>query len=122
MLSLPAGLLVLLVARTRPHRAWSWRSAVNFAAYFPLLFFSAYRLPGGIAATINSVQPLLVAVWLAALLGIRPTGRSLAAGLLGVLGVALLVLRPQARLDALGLSTMLVATAAMALAVVLAKR
>ncbi|WP_307717594.1 EamA family transporter [Streptomyces sp. V4I23] len=124
--ALPAGVLVVLIARSWLHGAWWWRSALlgmlNFTAYFPLLFFSAYRLPGGVAATVNSLQPLLVAGWSAALLDIHPSARRLAAGLLGVVGVALLVLTSQARLDALGLSAMLVATVAMALAVVLAKR
>jgi hypothetical protein len=27
---------------------------VNFAAFFPLLFYAAYRLPGGVAATLGT--------------------------------------------------------------------
>ena len=36
---------------------------------FPLLFIAAYRLPGGVAAVINSLSPLLVVVISVPLLG-----------------------------------------------------
>src|SRR5579884_3285595 len=50
--ALPAGLLVLAVVRQLPPSPlWWWRFFVlgmlNFAGFFPLLFFAAYRLPGG---------------------------------------------------------------------------
>src|SRR4051794_21503917 len=62
--ALPAGLLLLLITRTLPRGDWWWRSAVlgtlNVGALFALLFVAAYRLPGGVAATLSAVQPLLV--------------------------------------------------------------
>src|SRR5918998_3633263 len=47
--ALPAGLLVLLVVRRMPPAPiWWWRflalGIVNFTAFFPLLFYAAYRL------------------------------------------------------------------------------
>lgn len=63
--ALPAGLLLLALTRHRPHGAWWWRAAVlgalNIGAFFPLLFFAAYHLPGGAAAVLGATQPLLVA-------------------------------------------------------------
>lgn len=124
--ALPAGLLLLAVTRTLPRGVWWWRSALlgmlNFGAFFPLLFFGAYRLPGGVAATVIAIQPLLVTVLASALLGIRPTLRSVVAGVVGAVGVALMVLRSQARLDPAGLIAMVLAISLMALAVVVTKR
>lgn len=125
MRALPAGLILLAVTRTLPNGAWWWKSAVlgllNFGAFFPLLFFAAYRLPGGVAATIGSVQPLLVAGFSLLVLRSRPGAKVLVSALVGTGGVALLTLTAQARLDPLGLAAMLVATSFMGLAIVLTK-
>lgn len=125
--ALPAGLLVLLVVRRLPPSPiWWWRflvlGTVNFAAFFPLLFFAAYRLPGGVAATLGTVQPLMVAglAWL--VLGTRTPARQLLAALVGVAGVAMMTLTAQARLDALALLAMLTGVGLMALGIVLGKR
>ena len=51
--ALPAGLVLLAVARKLPSGVWWWKAAalgaLNIGAFFPLLFLSAYRLPGGAA-------------------------------------------------------------------------
>ena len=124
--ALPAGLLLFAVTRRLPRGAWWGKSAVlgllNFGAFFPLLFFGAYRLPGGVASTISALSPLLVAAFGIGVLRVRPAPGTLLAGFLGLAGVALLVLRSDAALDAAGVAAMLLATALMALAVVLAKR
>ncbi|MDT0305652.1 EamA family transporter [Streptomyces sp. DSM 44917] len=124
--ALPAGLLLVAFTRRMPRGAWWWKTAVlgllNFGILFPLVFYGAYRLPGGVASTISAVAPLLVAAFGIGLLKVRPTARTLYAGLIGVGGVALLVLRGNAAVDAAGLLAMVGATAAMALAVVLGKR
>ncbi|MDI1466068.1 EamA family transporter [Catellatospora sp. KI3] len=128
--ALPAGLLLLAAVRTLPRGSWWWRAAalgtLNIGAFFPLLFLAAYRLPGGVAAVLGSVQPLLVIGLSAALLGQSARPRAVAAGLLGVAGVAgvaLVVLRPQsAGFDVLGLVAGLVGAGSMAAGTVLAKR
>ncbi|WP_219512510.1 EamA family transporter [Nonomuraea ceibae] len=124
--ALPAGLVLLAVARRLPTGSWWWKSAVlgmlNFGAFFPLLFFGAYRLPGGVAATIGSVQPLVVALLSILVLSARPARAVLYAALAGTGGVALLTLTSEARLDPLGVLAMLAATSLMGLAIVLAKK
>ncbi len=124
--ALPAGVLLVLLTRRLPHGDWWWRAlvlgALNIGAFFALLFVAAYRLPGGVAATVGAVQPLLVAVLASGLLGERLTARSLIAGVAGVAGVSLLVLRAGARLDALGVAAALGGAAVMAAGVVLSKR
>jgi probable blue pigment (indigoidine) exporter len=125
--ALPAGLLVLLfVRRLPPSPIWWWRflalGVVNFAAFFPLLFYAAYRLPGGVAATLGTVQPLMVAglAWL--VLRTRTPVPQLLAALAGVGGVALMTLTAQAQLDAVAVLAMLAGVGLMALGIVLAKR
>ncbi|WP_327288152.1 EamA family transporter [Streptomyces sp. NBC_01198] len=124
--ALPAGLLLVAGTRRLPHGVWWWRSLVlgtlNIGAFFALLFIAAYRLPGGVAATIGALQPLLVAVFSAGLLGDRLTLRTVLTGLTGVFGVSLLVLQSGARLDALGVLAALGSAVVMATGVVLSKR
>jgi probable blue pigment (indigoidine) exporter len=124
--ALPAGLLLVAVGRQLPRGDWWWRAAVlgalNIGAFFALLFVAADRLPGGVAATLGAVQPLVVVGLSAALLSERVTVRSILAGVVGVLGVALLVLRGSAGLDTVGVLAGLAGAVSMALGVVLSKR
>ncbi|OIV38104.1 ABC transporter permease [Mangrovactinospora gilvigrisea] len=124
--ALPAGLIALALARRLPQGVWWWRSLVlgtlNIGAFFVLLFVAAYRLPGGLAATLGAAQPLLAALFAMPVLGDRPTRRRLGWAVAGVAGVALVVLRAQASPDPLGIAAGLAGTASMALGTVLAKR
>lgn len=124
--ALPAGLLLLALTRRLPQGSWWWRSlvlgALNIGLFLALLFVAAYRLPGGIAATITASQPLLVGVLAAAVLGERLRLRSIAAAVAGVAGVSLLVLRADAQLDALGVAAAAGSALVMATGIVLSKR
>ncbi len=84
---------------------WWWKAAVlgllNIGG-MPLLFLAAERLPGGVAATLDAAQPLLVTGLAVAVLRDRPTAWRLTWAVLGVIGVGLAALGPQARLDAVG--------------------
>ena len=124
--ALPAGLLLVLVARRLPRGSWWWRSVVlglfNIGLFFSLLFVGAYRLPGGVAAVVGAVQPLIVAGLAAGLVGERLRLRTVLTGIAGVAGVALLVLGAQARLDPLGVAAALGGASSMAVGVVLTKR
>lgn len=124
--ALPAGLLLLALSPERPRGVWWWRSAVlgtlNIGGFFALLFVAAYRLPGGVAALVGAVQPLVVATLAPRLTGERPQRTVLVAGALGLIGVALLVLRPDASLDPLGLLAAFGGALSMALGILLTKR
>ena len=124
--ALPAGLLLLVVTRSLPRGIWLARSfllgALNFSVFWWLLFVAAYRLPGGVAATVGAVQPLVV-LYLSKLLldqGIRPA--AVIAGIGGLLGVGLLVLTPGAALDWVGLLAALGGAISMAFGTVLTRR
>ncbi|MDQ0015099.1 putative blue pigment (indigoidine) exporter [Variovorax boronicumulans] len=124
--ALPAGLLLLLIVRQLPKRAWWGRilvlGALNFSILWAMLFVAAYRLPGGVAATITSVQPLFVVFLASLFLGSPIRALSIAAAVVGIGGVALLVLTPNAALDALGIAAALAAAVSMAVGTVLARR
>ncbi len=124
--ALPAGLAVLAITRTLPTGSWWWRSLVlgvlNFGAFFSFLFTAAYRLPGGVAATIGAVQPLIVMALAARLLGERAGPARYTAALVGIGGVALLVLDGGARLDAVGIAAALIGAMSMAIGNVLVQR
>ena len=126
MRALPAGLSLLAVCRRLPSGAWWWKSWVlgmlNIGAFFALLFIAAYRLPGGVAAIVGGIQPLIVALLASRLLLERLTARVVVAGLTGVLGVGLITLQAQARLDAIGVLAALGGTLSMAAGIVLSKK
>lgn len=124
--ALPAGLVLLLLTRRLPAGGWWWRSAVlgtlNIGAFFALLFISAYRLPGGVAAVLGAAGPLIVAGLSVVLLAQRLSARTLLAGVMAAGGVALTVLTAQARLDPIGVLAGVAGAASMALGLVLTKR
>jgi probable blue pigment (indigoidine) exporter len=124
--ALPAGLLLIALTRRLPRGVWWWRSAVlgtlNIGLFFAMLFVSAYRLPGGMAAVLGAAQPLVVAGLTVLLLTERVALRTVLAALAGAAGVALAVLTAAARLDPLGLLAGLTGTSSMALGLVLTKR
>ena len=64
-----------------------WRTAVlalfNFGLFFPLLVVAVYRLPGGVAAAVGGLQPLLVAGFTWLLAGGRPRAVDVAVGVRG---------------------------------------
>ncbi|MER5864541.1 EamA family transporter [Kitasatospora sp. NPDC002040] len=124
--ALPAGLLLLAFARRLPKGGWWWRvlllGSLNITLFLALLFVAAYRLPGGVAGVLGAIQPLVAAGLVVPLLGERPGGRVVLAGVAGVFGVALVVLRATAQLDTVGVLAGLAGAGVMALGTVLTKR
>ncbi|MDP5226281.1 MULTISPECIES: EamA family transporter [Arthrobacter] len=124
--SLPAGLIALLLGRAWPRGVWWFRAILlgllNIGFFLPLLFISAARLPGGVAATLFAVQPLMVVFLAVAVLREKLVFQRLAWAVIGAVGVALVVLGRSAGLDAVGVLAALVGTGSMALGVVLTKK
>lgn len=124
--ALPAGLLLLLVVRRLPSGPWIYRIAIlgalNFSLFWTMLFVAAYRLPGGVAATVGAIQPLLVIVMARIWLGHALVPLAISSSLLGVLGVAMLVLAPEAELDITGVFAALIGAGSMAAGTVLSRR
>src|SRR5690606_18278755 len=124
--ALPAGILLLVATRQLPQGIWWGRvaalGALNFSIFWWMLFVSAYRLPGGVAATVGAIQPLLVILLARLLLGSPVRPLSILAAIAGMGGVALLVLTPRAALDPVGIAAGLAGAASMAAGTVLSRR
>lgn len=124
--ALPAGLLLLLIVRQLPTGIWWLRvfilGALNFSIFWSMLFIAAYRLPGGVAATVGAVQPLIIVFIAAALLGSTIRFYSVLAAVVGLAGVALLVLAPDATLDSIGVAAGVAGAVSMAFGTVLTRK
>lgn len=125
MRGLPIGLILLLCYRTFPKGIWLFRSillgSLNIGIFFLFLFIAAYRLPGGIASIIGSVQPVFIILLSWLILKEKPTTKSyLAIGMIMV-GVFLLFFKQQAAIDPIGVLAALTGSALMSLGVVLTK-
>ncbi len=124
--ALPAGVLLLLFVRNLPNGIWWPRSlilgALNFSFFSAMLFVSAYRLPGGVAATVGAVQPLIVIGLSRLFLATPVRPLAIAAGFLGIVGVALLVLAPGAAMDGIGVAAGLAGAVSMAFGTVLTRK
>lgn len=125
----PAGLVLLIAgtiaSRWRPRGSEWWQTALlsvfNFGIFFPLLIAAVYRLPGGVAAAVGGLQPLMVVAVTRVLTGRRPRRAEVIVGLVAALGVGLVVLRPNAGLDPVGLLAAFGANVSFAIGVVSTK-
>ncbi|SMF03362.1 probable blue pigment (indigoidine) exporter [Alteromonadaceae bacterium Bs31] len=123
--ALPVGLLLLLVVRQLPSGVWWLKvlllGALNFSIFWWMLFVSAYRLPGGVAATVGAIQPLIVIIFARILLNssIRPLAA--VAAVISIAGIAAVIITPQASLDPIGLAAGFAGAASMALGTVLSR-
>ncbi|MEQ9865619.1 EamA family transporter [Pectobacterium aroidearum] len=123
---LPAGLLLLLFTRRFPARQDWWRivvlSALNIGVFQALLFVAAYRLPGGLAAVLGAIQPLLVMVLVWAVDHRAPRLATLWSAIIGVGGMAILLLSPQTTFEPIGIAAALLGAVCMATGVWLTRR
>jgi probable blue pigment (indigoidine) exporter len=124
--ALPAGVLLSLFGGCLPPPQWVRRvlclGMLNIGLFFALLFVAAFRLPGGVAAVIGALQPLLVVLLWAVAFREYPAPSYLLTAVAGAVGVSFLVLQARARLDILGILAATAATTSMALGTVLSKR
>jgi len=124
--ALPAGLLLLAVTRQLPSLKWINKililGALNFSLFWICLFIAAYRLPGGIAATIGAIQPLIVIFLARGLLGMQIQLWTIAAAIIGLGGVALLVLTPKTQLDIVGVVAAVAGATSMAAGIVCSRK
>lgn len=124
--ALPFGLLLLTFRPRLPHGIWWWRSLVlgtlNVGAFFVLIFVAAYRLPGGLAATLTATAPVMMMLLAWGLVREKPAAASLIGAGVGFAGVGLLVLRGGAGVDPIGVAASFGAVAMSSLGYILVKR
>lgn len=124
--ALPAGIVLLLIARRLPVGGWWWRSCVlgllNVGGFFCLVYIAAQRLPSSVASIVMAAAPLVMAAMAWALNGERPKARASVASVIGLLGVVLVVEGGTGRLDATGLAASAAAMLSSSLGFVLNRR
>jgi probable blue pigment (indigoidine) exporter len=124
--ALPAGLVLLAVARTLPRGEWWLRSAVlgtlNVGAFFLLVYVAAQLLPSSVAASVMALAPLALAGFAWLLVGERITGQVIAGAVAGIVGVLLLVGGASGSIDPVGVAASGAALLLSSAGAVLAKR
>lgn len=123
---LPAGLILVLISRHLPQRH-EWLhiiilSILNFAIFHVLLFIAAYRLPGGLAAVVGAIQPLMMMFLIWFVDNRKPARLALIASIIGVLGMAALLLSPNSIWDLIGVMAATIGAMLMTAGVFLARR
>src|SRR4051794_5581496 len=124
--ALPAGLLLLAVARSLPRGVWWWRSAVlgtlNVGAFFLLVYVAAQLLPSSVAASVMALAPLAMAGFARLWVAERPSGQVLGGAVAGIAGVLLLVGGASGAIDPLGVAASVAALGLSSAGAVLTKR
>lgn len=124
--ALPAGLVLIAIARTLPRGAWWWRAAVlgnlNVGAFFLLVYVAAQLLPSSVAASVMALSPLTMAGFAWLMVAERPTGRVLAGTAAGIVGVLLLVGGASGRISTAGVAASVSALLLSSAGAVLARR
>ena len=115
---LPAGLLLLLITREFPRKKELSRiillGILNIGLFQAMLFVSAYRLPGGLAAILSSTQTIFVLVLTRTVAKKATPASAWLAALMGIIGIILLVASPSTTFDVIGILAALTGAVAMA--------
>lgn len=129
--TLPSGVLLVLWAHFMlPKKALNvqqWAqlillSALNIGFFQALLFVAAYRLPGGIAAVVGAIQPLLMMLIIWLIDQRKPELKVVIMAGASVMGMALLFVSPQSEWDQVGLLAAFAGTVCLGFGTFLAKR
>lgn len=122
---LPAGLLLILFTRKFPKRG-QWikvmiLGALNIGVFQIMLFVAAYRLPGGLAAILGAIQPIIVLVLMATVAKMRIPSAAWIAAIAGILGMIIMLYSPNMHVDFLGVFAALLGALSMALGTFLSR-
>lgn len=124
--ALPAGLLLLALARRLPRGSWWWKSAVlgtlNVGAFFVLVYAAAQLLPTSIASTIMATSSVAIALAAWAILRERPGVLRMIGAAVGIGGVAVMLLGGTTSIDPRGVIASIAAMTMSSIGFVLAKR
>jgi probable blue pigment (indigoidine) exporter len=124
--ALPAGLLLLAVARQRPKGGWWWKSLVlgllNTSVFFTLVYVAAQALPTSLASMIMATSPvmLMLLAWL--INAERPGSAALIGAVIGIGGACLMLATAAVSVDLVGVLASIAAMALSSLGYILAKR
>ena len=124
--ALPAGLVLLALARELPRGRWWWRSAVlgttNIGAFFLLVYVAAQLLPSSVAASVMALAPLAMAGFGWLLVSERPSAQTMLGAVAGIVGVLVVLGGASGQIDPRGLAASAAALTLSCAGAVLAKR
>lgn len=124
--TLPAGFALLILTRSFrpevPMRRLLVLSLLNISAFQALLFVAAQRLPGGIAAVVGALQPLMIVFLTWRIDKRKPHALTLVAAGLGLAGMGAVFVTSGVRFDTLGLLAAFAGSASLAAGTFLAVR
>jgi len=124
--ALPAGLILLLLARRLPRGRWIWRSvvlgALNVSGFFVLTTVAAHLLPSSVATVVTIVGPVFIILLAWAILHERPTLAALAGAALGAVGVVLLMGGASGAIDPIGVVASIAAMLLSSIGAILMRR
>lgn len=124
--AVPAGLLLLVLARRLPRGSWWWKSTVlgvlNVGAFFVLVYLSAQLLPSSIASTVMAASPGVIMLVAWPLLRQTPKALSAIGAVIGFIGVIVMLSPGGERIEPLGVAAALTAMLSSSVGFVLARR
>jgi len=124
--ALPAGLILLALARERPRGSWWWKSLVlgtlNVGAFFILVYVAAQLLPTSIASTLMALSALVIPLVAWPLLAERPRIIALVGAAIGFGGVSIMLFVDVAGLNLWGALASVAAMLMSSVGFILAKR
>lgn len=124
--ALPAGVILLLLARRLPHGAWWWRSlvlgALNVGGFFVLVYIAGQRLPSSVASTLMSTSAACMMLFAWVILRQRPRLIAALGAAIGLAGVVLVVSPGGEAIDPWGVAASLGAMVASSIGYVLTAR
>lgn len=124
--AVPAGVILLLIARRLPQGSWWWKSLVlgtlNVGAFFVLVYVASQLLPSGVASTImaTSAGVLMLLAW--PLLAERPATFAVIGAVVGLTGVCLLLVEGGGAVEPWGVVASLTAMLMSSVGAILTKR
>ncbi len=117
--ALPAGLILLLLTRNIPKQT-TWLKLItlailNISIFQACLFIAAHHLPGGLAAVIGAIQPLVIMLLAFIVEKKRVAVMMIFASIMSVIGMGMLFLSPQMSWSSVGIIAALIGAFSMAL-------
>lgn len=115
---LPAGIILILLTRQLPEK-WDWLKimvlgGLNIGIFQIMLFIAAYRLPGGLAAILGAIQPIIVLVLMASIARMSIPKAAWFSAILGLVGMVVMLYNPSMNIDIIGVVAALLGALSMA--------
>jgi len=115
---LPAGLILIAWTRVFP-KGKDWLKIailgiLNVGFFQAMLFMAAYRLPGGLAAILGAIQPLIVMLLMSGIAKVALPRAAWIAGISGLIGMIIMLYSPNMKADMIGVTAALAGALSMA--------